>query len=248
MQQMGIPFVSARSRCWCGRGLLPVWRQWRPHAGTCRRTDEPSARPLMSCCCVLLPPRSVRANEACTSRATVPCLFSAAACGLGCEARQKVSLAALLACRFRGHGKPASSRVLGAQRRRTAFIQRAISSWPLPAAHACSSNRLAPLLPALRMQRCRPAPPLPALLPPQGFDTSQGKKHADVGAVKVKSTRGGRQFMNRRVSAAAGCWTAATPRPGCRTRGLPGCPGCCSAPNLLAPLAAACRAFLLGCL
>jgi ribosomal protein L35AE/L33A len=34
----------------------------------------------------------------------------------------------------------------------------------------------------------------------QGFDTSQGKQHADAGAVKVKSTREGRQYMNRRVS------------------------------------------------
>lgn len=33
---------------------------------------------------------------------------------------------------------------------------------------------------------------------PFGFDTSQGKQHADAGAVKVKSTREGRQYMNRR--------------------------------------------------
>ncbi len=37
----------------------------------------------------------------------------------------------------------------------------------------------------------------------QGFDTTQGKQSDDprtsVGAVKVKSTRQARQFMNRRV-------------------------------------------------
>jgi len=37
----------------------------------------------------------------------------------------------------------------------------------------------------------------------QGFDTSQGKKHEDAGAIKIKSTRGARQYMNRRVR--AGC-------------------------------------------
>jgi hypothetical protein len=33
----------------------------------------------------------------------------------------------------------------------------------------------------------------------QGFDSTQGKKHDDAGAVKLKSNRGARQFMNRRV-------------------------------------------------
>ncbi|KAI7845601.1 hypothetical protein COHA_000888 [Chlorella ohadii] len=32
----------------------------------------------------------------------------------------------------------------------------------------------------------------------RGFDTSQGKKHEDAGAIKIKSTRGARQYMNRR--------------------------------------------------
>ena len=50
-----------------------------------------------------------------------------------------------------------------------------------------------------RWRLCLPSPHLPP--PPQGFDSSAGKKHEDaaVGAVKVKSTRGARQYMNRKV-------------------------------------------------
>lgn len=33
---------------------------------------------------------------------------------------------------------------------------------------------------------------------PFGFDSTHGKKHDDAGAVKVKTTRGARQFMNRK--------------------------------------------------
>ena len=42
----------------------------------------------------------------------------------------------------------------------------------------------------------------------QSFDTTQGKKHEDAGAVKIKSARGARQFMNRRVRLAAAAWLA----------------------------------------
>lgn len=69
---------------------------------------------------------------------------------------------------------------------------------PPPAAAACQQGLLAVAARVLTA----PAVVLPRPLPiahPQGFDTSQGKKHEDVGAVKVKTTRGARQYMNRRV-------------------------------------------------
>lgn len=67
------------------------------------------------------------------------------------------------------------------------------------------------------------AAPPSSTLPPQGFDTTQGKKHEDAGAVKIKSTRGARQYMNRRVRAcSAAGWTSwrAT------------CDGCCRAQSV----------------
>jgi hypothetical protein len=57
------------------------------------------------------------------------------------------------------------------------------------------------VLPATARPACLPGA-LPARLPCslQGFDTSQGKKHADAGAIKTKTTRGARQYMNRKAS------------------------------------------------
>ena len=56
-------------------------------------------------------------------------------------------------------------------------------------------------MPAVQRWRLPFAPSHPPPPLPQGFDTSAGKKHEDaaVGAIKVKSTRGARQYMNRKV-------------------------------------------------